>query len=273
MPEFLVKGHPVSFARSGSGEPVVLLHSAGSSARQWKTLASALENRCLCYMPDFPGHGASPLWPDEIGSTLSDHAAIVDALADRIGGRFHLIGHSHGGAVAITYAARRAGTLRSMTLVEPTLMHLLRLCSRSKAWREAEELGNKHIEAVAEGRSAEIADDFMPYWVGHAAWQGMPEDRRTAIVATMPAVAQFWRAVFAEMTPAEAYVKIRVPTLLIRGSQTRTTTYTIIEVLSDLLPLSRIEEVEGAGHMAPLTHAPQFNGAVVTHILQWGSTE
>jgi pimeloyl-ACP methyl ester carboxylesterase len=271
MPEIVVNGHPVAFAEAGGGEPVVMLHSGGSTARQWKPLASALADRCLCVMPDFPGHGASPAWPTEAGATLGEHAAIVQAFADRIGRPFHLVGHSHGGAVALAYAASRGDTLLSMTLIEPTLMHLLRLGGATEAWREAEALGQRHIAAVAEGRSAEIAGEFMPYWIGREAWQAMPPDRREAIVATMPAVATFWRAVFAEATPLETYAGIGAPTLLLRGSRTRPTTHAIVEILRDLMPRARLEVIDGAGHLAPLTHAAQVNAAVAAHVQQSGA--
>lgn len=271
MPEIVVNGQRVAFAEAGGGEPVVMLHSGGSTARQWKPLASVLADRCLCLMPDFPGHGSSPPWQGSAGATLADHAAIVEAFADRIGRRFHLVGHSHGGAVALAYAAARADRLLSMTLLEPTLMHLLRLGGATQAWREAKALGQRHIAAVAEGRSAEIADEFMPYWIGADAWQAMPSDRRAGIVATMPAVATFWRAVFAEATPLETYAGIRVPTLLLRGSNTRPTTHAIVEILRDLMPHARLEVIEDAGHLAPLTHAAPVNRAVAAHILPPGA--
>ena len=266
MPELRVNGHRVFYSAAGGGEPVILLHAGGSNERQWKSLSSELEDRYLCLAPDLPGHGASPRWLGADGSRLADHAAIVEALAHEVGGRFHLVGHSHGGAVAAAYATRHSQTLLSLTLIEPTLMHLLQLCGRREVWDEAETLGIKHINAVSNGRLDEIADEFMPYWIGQDAWLRMPEDRRAAIIATMPSVAQFWASVLAETTLARGYAKIQVPSLLVRGSRTRATTHDLIEILSGLLSHSRIVEIEGAGHMAPLTHAAQVNEAIERHI-------
>jgi pimeloyl-ACP methyl ester carboxylesterase len=105
MSDLIVDGHSLSFRALGRGEPVVLLHGGGGSSRQWNALVSALSDRFSCYAPDFYGHGSSPAWPDSRPPSLDDYAAIVGAIADLISEPFHLVGHSHGGAVAITYAA------------------------------------------------------------------------------------------------------------------------------------------------------------------------
>ncbi len=250
-----------------AGEPVILLHGGGSSCRPWKALIAAIEAQFLCCAPDFFGHGLSSAWTSEEGPLLADYAAIVEAIAALHGQPSHLVGHSHGGAAAIAYAARSPKSLASLTLIEPTLMHLLRVCN-SPAWVEAEQLGTKHIDAVSRGEPAKIADEFLAYWIGNDAWQAMPDDRRAAIIDTMPAVAQFWAAEFAEATPTEVYAQLDIPTLLVRGTRTRATTCEITSLLYDLLPNSQLVEVEGAGHMAPLTHANDVNEAIADHLVQ-----
>ena len=265
MPELHVRNCNVFYTVVGGGEPVILLHGGGSSSRQWKTLTSVIETEFLCCVPDLFGHGASSDWAGKQFPELADYAAIVEGLAAVCGEPFHLIGHSHGGAVAIAYAARFPKSLSSLALIEPTLMHLLRICN-SPAWAEAQALGTKHIDAVSRGASAQIADEFLPYWIGEDAWQNMPGDRREAIIDTMPAVAQFWASEFAEATPAETYQQLDVPTLLVRGTRTRATAREIISLLAGLLPNSRLVEVEGAGHMAPLTHSSDVNEALANHL-------
>ena len=210
MPELTIRSHNVSYATAGGGEPVILLHGGGSSGRQWNSLTATIETQSLCYAPDLFGHGASSAWTTKEGSLLADYAAIVEAIDALNGEPFHLVGHSHGGAVAIAYATGNPNTLSSLTLIAPTLMHLLRV-SNSPAWPEAEELGSKHIDA---------------------------------------------------------YAQLDVPTLLIRGTRTRATAREIISLLHDFLPNSRLVEIEGAGHMAPLTHAFNVNEAIANHLVR-----
>lgn len=266
MPELLVHDSPISYRTCGSGEPVMLLHGGGSNGRQWMALVSELGDHRLCLLPDFHGHGASPPWLGILDPSLGDYAAIVEALENIVGRPFHLVGHSHGGAVAITYAVQHPEALRSLTLIEPTLMHLLRAVGSSDAWREARDLGHKHIKAIAEGKSAEIADEFLPYWIGDAAWHAMSEERRAPIIATMPAVAQFWSSVLKASTATDHYASMRAPTLLIRGTETRLPAHEVVDLLHEILPNSRMREIEGAGHMAPLTHPVEVNAAIADHI-------
>jgi len=76
----------------------------------------------------------------------------------------------------------------------------------------------------------------------------MPEERRAAIIQTMPAVARFWASEFAETTPTEVYAKLGAPTLLVRGRKTRATAHDIVELLDGLLLNAAIVEIDGAGH-------------------------
>jgi len=162
--------------------------------------------------------------------------------------------------------------LRSLTLIEPTLMHLLRMAGQPAVWREAEQLGLRHIAAFQAGRSAEIADEFIPYWIGPEAWQAMQPERKSVIIATMTSVAEFWASEFAETTPADVYERLHVSTLLLRGARTRATAYEIVELLRSLLPIVDLVDVEGAGHMVPLTHPAEVNAAVAQHLLRYSGT-
>jgi len=261
-----IRGSALSCEISGDGEPVVLLHGGCANRRQWRSLVAMLSPRFCCFAPDFYGHGASSPWPHDHSPTLDDHAEIVSAIAELAGRPLHLIGHSHGGAVAATYAKSKPATLSSLTLIEPTLMHLLRMTGEHGAWREAEELGSRHIEAVASGQASTAADTFLTYWIGERAWREMAEARRQAIIDTMPAVSHFWAATLAETTPAHAYAAVTVPTLLIKGTESRPPTLRVVDVLGRLLSRSRAVAIEGAGHMAPLTHANVVDPAVTAHL-------
>ena len=44
-------------------------------------------------------------------------------------------------------------------------------------------------------------------------------------------------------------------------------TRVIAEGLSELLPVSRLMVIDGAGHMGPLTHAPEVSALIVRHIV------
>jgi len=53
---------------------------------------------------------------------------------------------------------------------------------------------------------------------------------------------------------------------MMRGECAPLPTRFIVERLSGQLPTSRLMVLEGAGHMGPLTHAPEVSSLIVQHI-------
>lgn len=102
----------------GEGEPLVLLHGFGGTHRAWDRVVAALGQgtRVLAY--DLPGHGGSLDFPEAGPAPVAARAIVADLQA-RGFGRFHLAGHSFGGAVAALIAMRAPGQVASMTLFAP----------------------------------------------------------------------------------------------------------------------------------------------------------
>ena len=64
----------------GHGPTVVLLHSSGSSGRQWDALTADLQSRYRLHAVDLHGHGATPAWTDGRPMRLEDDLALVQPL-------------------------------------------------------------------------------------------------------------------------------------------------------------------------------------------------
>jgi len=98
-------GVSLHYAESGVGRPaVVFLHGIGTDWRVWSNQARRLAPYFRLLMLDLRGHGASD-HPDR-GYNLSDYAADVVALTDRLGWRQpNVIGHSLGGYITARLAA------------------------------------------------------------------------------------------------------------------------------------------------------------------------
>ncbi len=101
-------------------DPIVLLHGFAGDRQTWIGLEVALSNRRRTIAFDLPGHGAAVRWP-RLGHAGVQAEEVVASL-DRLGiDRFHLLGHSMGGAVATIVALRLAASARvaSLTLLAP----------------------------------------------------------------------------------------------------------------------------------------------------------
>lgn len=102
-----------------SGEPVVLLHANASSGRFYEGLMHGLPEYYLL-APDMRGFGASEAAVVDATHGMRDYSDDVHALVETLGiERFHLVGWSMGGNVALQYAIDHAERVLSLTLLAP----------------------------------------------------------------------------------------------------------------------------------------------------------
>ncbi len=125
----------------GDGEPAVLVHgSFGWGSKTWEKQRPLAETYRLL-LPDRRGFGGSP--PE--GRVDFDRDA--DDVADLLAGGAHLVGHSYGGVVSLLAAGRRPDAVRSLTVIEPPALGLVRedplvekfIAGAKTAMREAED--------------------------------------------------------------------------------------------------------------------------------------
>ena len=100
------------------GEPIVFLHGFPESHRTWRAVAPALAGEFRVIAPDQRGFGASDK-PEGVEKYRPDRAvedliALADALAL---GRFTLVGHDWGGAVAWLAALRHPDRIARLVIV------------------------------------------------------------------------------------------------------------------------------------------------------------
>jgi pimeloyl-ACP methyl ester carboxylesterase len=267
MPALELHGTRIEFLEQGRGETVILLHSSASSGAQWRSLAAKLSGRYRVLAPDFYGCGGSGAWSGGAFS-LEDEAEIVLALLRRSGGPAHLVGHSYGGAVALQVALRHGGRLRSLTLIEPVAFHLLRENEAldAAAFAEISALAARVRRAFIDGDSEGGMARFVDYWSGPGAWANVPPAKRPALAARLAKVGLDFDATFGEATRLQDFWALFVPVLLLQGSASPLPTRRICGQLARVLSDARIELVEGAGHMLPLTHAGRVDALVAAHL-------
>ncbi|WP_409329117.1 alpha/beta fold hydrolase [Trujillonella humicola] len=112
---------PLSLARSGSGEPLLLLHGMGSSRRDFSAVVPALSQSFAVLNADLPGVGRSP---------ALDRRPTVPALTDAVERTLdaegvagvHVLGNSLGARMALELARR--GRARSVVAIAPSGLNL-----------------------------------------------------------------------------------------------------------------------------------------------------
>jgi pimeloyl-ACP methyl ester carboxylesterase len=254
---------------AGAGVPIVCIHASASSSGQWRPLMDRLAGRFRTLAADLHGAGKSPDWPGDRPLTLADEVALLEPIFSSVGDRFHLIGHSYGGAVALKAALAGPGRLRSLVLFEPVIFALLNADDPDQpAAREITAVRDATIAAVDRGDLDTAGARFVDYWAGAGAWAGMPDQRRRPVATAMRTVKSEWHAAFEEPVPLSAFGALDVPTLCLVGSDSPASSRAIARLLAKTLPRVSEVEIEGVGHMGPVTHPDRINALIEDHLEQ-----
>jgi pimeloyl-ACP methyl ester carboxylesterase len=111
-----VNGLDVRYYAAGQGEPLVVVHGGGGDARTWWKNMAELAVNYTVYAPDLPGFGGSqPLGGNYY---IPELAEFLDKFAASLGlEKFHLVGHSLGGGIALDYALKSPNKVKKLVLV------------------------------------------------------------------------------------------------------------------------------------------------------------
>jgi pimeloyl-ACP methyl ester carboxylesterase len=262
LKQLTIKGVEIAYLHAGKGPVVILGHCSSASHREWLPLIGTLKADWRVLAPDFIGYGQSAPWPATKPFSIDADVQVLLALAKKVKGKLHFVGHSYGAALALEAARSLGNRVKCLVLVEPVSFHLLRQEARPE-WTEVEALGLSVIGAVAKGDDRAAAKSFMTYWLGRLRWWLSPEKFKSAMAATIPKVALEFGIIVDAPTTLKDYAEITAPTLLIAGSKTRKPTRAVVDLLAAALPNAKLEILRGAGHMSPFTHPAELNRLVL----------
>ena len=160
-------------------------------------------------------------------------------------------------------AARLAGRVTKLVLLETNPFYLLAQANRVDAFTEAMDLRNCVKKFGARGQWATAAEKFADYWGGAGTWRDMPSERRATFAEALKPNFFEWDAVMNETTSAEQWAAL-LPgaTLLASDPNTVLPVREITAILRRSCPRWDYTEVPGGGHMAPLTRPEVINPLV-----------
>lgn len=247
-----VNGGDVHYQRAGSGRPLLLLHGLVGSARNWRQNISFLAGHCTVYAIDLCNMGESERVPGldaGLEATADRLAACMDALGLQ---QADVSGHSHGGAIAMMFAARHPKRVRSLILFAPAnpfcdLGHqLIRFYqTRFGTWlaRRIPSLPRR-LKATALSRMygdpSRVAADSLEGYI-----EGL------TIPGTIDHILQIVQRWFIDMKLLRSALAglAAPPTLLIWGDRDRAVGLSSARELQRSLPDSRLLVIPGAGHI------------------------
>ena len=265
LDEIELHGHRVAYHCAGSGPAIVLVHGITSTSATWKRVMPYLATRFTVIAPDLIGHGesAKPRGDYSLGAYASGVRDLMVTLGYE---NATFVGHSLGGGVVMQLAYQfpercerlvlvdsgglgrevnlllRAATLPLSEVVLPLLASTRLLDAGRSVGRM---LGRLGIRAGTE--LAELAR-------GHASLEN-PEARAAFVHTLRTIVDPFGQRVNAT---DRLYLAENIPFMLVWGERDR-----IIPVehglsAHALVPSSRLELFEGAGHFPHLDDPQRF---------------
>lgn len=254
MPHLAINGEQIAYREQGAGEPVVLVHSIGTSSHIWETTIAALAPHFRVIAIDCRGHGGSSnrggFSVDAIADDLLAAASTLDLP------RFHYVGISMSGLFGVTIWAKVPERLLSLTLAD--------------SYASVGVAGPPRVATTREALKTTSMRDFATAYVNDTL---MPATPRPVYDETIDAIAgmtpknylQTLEAILtADVTALLA--TIRVPTLVIVGERDQRTPVTVSERLAAAIKDSRLVVVPEAGHLAVLDQPKTFNNAI-SHFL------
>ncbi|HET9623839.1 MAG TPA: alpha/beta fold hydrolase [Kofleriaceae bacterium] len=246
----------------GAGVPVICLHSGGLSSRQWRRLAAQLAPSHRVIVPDLIGYGASGAWPAGAPFHFERDVEALLALVRGLDQPAHWVGHSYGGLLALHVA--RAIAVRSLALYEPVTFSVLDPV-HDAALRQDLAAIKSTWQPDASGSDEAWFTSFVDWWNGPGAWAAMPHETAAAFRAVGWKLFEEVRTLSADTTGA-GFAAVTAPALILGGARTPAVERRTIERLVALLPDARLQIVDGAGHMGPITHHAVVNAAIFEHV-------
>lgn len=272
MPTLPYQACALHYRTWGAGPPLLLLHSRGASAEQWRRLGPLLAQRWSVLAPDLYGHGRTSPWPGAEPVTHDDEAALVGALLERQPQPSHVVGHSYGGGVALRLAVSWPSRVRGLTLYEPMAMPLLAEAGQGELFEQHARTGDRLVEAAAAGDPAPGWAQFIDYSQGDGTWEAMGPAQRARVLESTDAVV---RGLAASRTPSTTLAEVRalrLPVLVLCGERTREPLAALTRLLAREIPGAIWRQIPDAGHMGPLTH-PQPVAEQITAFLAAQGTD
>lgn len=247
-----VLGARMHYLHGGSGRQVVLIHGLVGSSSIWRRNIAALSREASVYAIDLLNMGKSQRIPS-LDATLEATADRVAAFMDSVGiDRADLVGHSHGGAVALMLAARHPERVRSLILFAPAnpYSHFKQLLLR--------------IYRTPLGRLVALASPYVPVRLQlltlgrmYGDPRRLPKDslsgytegmRVPGTIRHMLNIVRGWSADMAALKAALPRVA-SVPTLLVWGDRDSTVDPASSMQLQRVLWNSELRIVRGGGHI------------------------
>lgn len=238
----------------GTGPALVMVHGFPLDQTLWDG-QSALEGKLRLVRFDLPGFGGSTATAGP--ASMGSYAEAVVAVMDKVGlRRAALCGLSMGGYLLFELWRRHPERVSALVLCD----------TRAEADTEEGRAARREgMRMVREGRRQQLLHGYLPRLLAPSS---LADERIVARVQAMSdrasdeGIAAALQAMHDRPDSIPTLGSIRVPTLILVGSEDLLTPPAAARVMQAGIPGSQLQVIEGAGHLSPLERPEAFNAAL-----------
>jgi 3-oxoadipate enol-lactonase len=237
---------------------VMLAHGLATDLTMWDELTDALKERYRVLRYDARGHGNSAQAPGDYSMEMlvADAIGIMDALGIE---KVHFGGLSMGGTTTLVMALKHPDRLKSAVVADARHTTTAEF---TKAWQDRAALVRQNGVEV-------IVDSTVERWSSAGLQARNPavvERMRRLVRGTSANGYCGGAAALAQINYGHRLGEIRVPTLLICGTEDHGAPPDNTRQMHQSIKGSRFVAIEQAGHISNVEHPRIFNEAVVSFL-------
>lgn len=250
MPEL---AHQVYGPRDGPA--VLLVHGFPFDRAMWRFQANTLATTGLrVIVPDLAGFGRSEGMQDSVDGFARDLVALLDRLHVQ---KCTVVGFSMGGYVALAFAAIAAARLEGLVLIDT------RAGADSKEGRAKREGVIADVEKHGvRGLAMKQVESQLTETTRTTQRLLVDEVRMMMLRQPKAAVVGALKAMRDRPDRMELLPSIKVPVLILVGSEDKVTPLDAAKAMADALPNAELHVIEGAAHLSPMEKPHDVNQAL-----------
>jgi len=233
----------VQVREEGSGPAILLVHGYPLDGDMWEDVSTRLASRFRVLRPDLPSRRDTPHPPQP---TIAEYARWIGAVIDAAGGRPGVAGFSMGGYVLFELLRQKADAVAAAAFVDT------QAGADDEAGRGAR---NRSIFTAREMGPSAVSERMVPLLLSRA---GAEDPSLVARVRAMVrrqnpnSIENDLLAMRDRPDSQPSLSAISVPALIVVGAEDRITPREKAEAMARGIRGSRLVEIGGAGHLAPM---------------------
>ena len=253
----------ITYYRKGSGLPLILIHGVGLKLESWNAQIQYLKKYFDVIAIDLPGHGESEILESRDVNIDLYSEAIKSFTDEIIKKKFIIIGHSLGALIALDYIKKYKDDCYGLIALN---------CIYQRDNEAMNALKNRLTNSFSDNFDEEV-DTTIKRWFGESestenidlakyckSW--LLNSNKTGYHSAYKVFANY-RGV-----PKKLLMENILPSYFITGSLDKNSTPDMSRKMNELCKNGNTLILEGAGHMAQMSHFSQVNDAILTFALE-----